>query len=366
MIGIIFDVKTIKGTALQHTLGSVIDQSCNILFVAVDDDLFKELDSSQDRKAFVNSEKFISGIHYTMCTIYNEKNQTISIEPCSGEYIQLFLDTVSRFFEDTVTIVASYNDIAIDKGFSNPVICGPSGEVCLLKRNTHQPVDQNTVKAQYNFLVSQKDKPHCGLILSLEQPTVDFLQNICNAGVTNSNGTRSQKEFFGRFIIKNTKTKGDETIVTLEIDHSSLKAGGEDDIDAKPSLYNFHSHPHNAYMKYRVNYGPPSVQDYKSVFILVTQYSTVVHFVASLEGLYVISFNPEKRNLTVKQADKIIEGLEYKDVDTLGQLELYIEKVNRVGLFSVKLIPWSDSREFNHIEVEFLKTGEFGNCLLRD
>lgn len=366
MIGIIFDVATIKGTTLYKSLGSVIDSSCNILFIVVDEVLFKELDGSTDRKAFVNSEKFIRGIIYAMCTIYNEKNKTISIEPCAPQYIQLFLDTISRFFEDSITIVAAYDEGIIDKGFSNPIICGPSGEVCLLKRNTIQQVDKRSVEAHYNFIVSQKDKPHCGLVLRLEQPTVDFLKHICNAGVTESGGTRSQKEFFGRFIIKNTETIGDQTVVTLEIDQSSLKSGGEDDIDAKPSLYNFHSHPYNAYMKYKVNYGPPSVQDYKSVFMLVTQYSTVVHFVATLEGLYVVSFNTDKYNLSTKEAEKIIKGFEYDDVDTLPELYAYLEGVNRAGIFNVVLIPWDARERFDHIEVEFLKTGEFGNCLIRD
>ena len=149
------------------------------------------------------------------------------------------------------------------------------------------------------------------------------------------------------------------------IDKSSLKSGEEDAISAKPSLYNFHSHPFSAYLKYRVNYGPPSAQDYKSIFMLVTRFNTIVHFVATIEGLYVVSFNPENLKMDQKEADDLISKMEYDDVETMAELNAYIDRVNSVGLFSVKLIPWN-STEFNHIEVEFPKSGAYGNCLIRD
>lgn len=363
MIGIIFDIAKIKDTTFYNTLKKKAESE-NILFVAIDDDLFEELEISKDRKAFINSKKFIDGVLYSFCTIYDSKNNTISIDGCDPKYIELFLDTVSRFFEEDVTIVASYDDGLVDKGFANPVICSETGEVCLTRKNSlFRENDPESVKVEYDFILSQKDSEYCEINIKFDKETRDFLKKIAKAGVTVKNGERSQKEFFGDFKIQRSEKHGNTITSILKIDKSSIVAGDSDNISAQPSMYNFHSHPFEAYLKYRVNYAPPSAQDYKSIFILATQYDTIVHFVASVEGLYVVSVNPEMHDTN---PDSIIKSQEYEDVDTFEELEKYIEKVNSFELFNLRLLDW-DSDEFRKgIKISFGKSGKYGNCKIRE
>ena len=364
MIGIIFDIARIKDSLVYNTLTKEKVKGANVFFVAIDDDLFEELEISKDRKAFINSKKFIDGVVYSYCTTYDSKNNAISIDGCDASYIELLLDTISRFFEEDVLIVASYNDGLIDRGFANPMICSETGEVCLVKKNSlFKENDSKSVKVEYDFLVSQKDKEYCEINIRFDKETEDFLKKIANAGVTVKDNVRSQKEFFGHFKILKTEKRGNSITSILKVDKTSIIAGDTENISAQASIYNFHSHPFEAYLKYRVNYAPPSSQDYKSIFILATQHNTIAHFVASVEGLYVVSVNPEKYGIN---PNDIIRRQDYDDVDTFEELEKYIEKVNSYEIFNLRLLEW-DSDEFQSgIKIKFGKSGNYENCKIRE
>ena len=353
MIGIIFNTETLRDTPLREKKG-------NILFVAIDDDLLEQLEESKDKKKFISSEKFLKGIKYKYCTIYDEKKKVIPIDGCDPKYISLLLDTIARFFEESVTVAASYTDFLARKGFSNPKICSKYGDVCFSKKNSFfKESSEKSVKAEYDFVVSQIDKDYCELNIKLTGDTKNFLKHIVSSGVTLSGDNRSQKEFFGIFKLIDSSIVKNKIIHTLEVDRSSLISGNEDNIKANASLYNFHSHPFAAYQKYRVNYAPPSVQDYRSIFLMAKEYNTIVHFVAGIEGLYVVYVNPEKYYI---DPDEIINKLEYDDVETVKELESYIKHVNSYDLFNVKLFKWDSKGD---IVVKFGKSGKYGHCKIR-
>ena len=363
MIGIIFDINTIRDLPLYKSVNNTIRG--NILFVAVDDDILEQLEETRDKKMFISSRDFLDGIQYSYCTIYDEKNNLIYIDGCDPKYIPLLLDTIARFFEEGVTIVASYKDGLIGKGFGSPEVCSEKGDICLKKKNSFfKDTTEKSVKAEYNFVLSQRHKNHCEIVVKFTRDTREFLRHIVNAGVTVSGDNyRTQKEFFGNFNLVESNLSGKKVVHTLEVDKSSLVSGNEDNIKANASLYNFHSHPFSAYQKYRVNYGPPSDQDYKSIFLMMTKYNSIAHFVPSVEGLYVVSLNPEKYNIN---PESVIQNIDYDDVETLGELKAYLKRVNSYDVFRLKLLGW-DSKEFESgIRVEFGKSGKYGNCKIRE
>jgi hypothetical protein len=58
--------------------------------------------------------------------------------------------------------------------------------------------------------------------------------------------------------------------------------------------------------------------------------------------------------------------MRFDDAKSLSELEKYIEMINTYGLFNVRLIPWKSSEFTKGIRISFSKSGEYGNCLIRD
>ena len=354
MIGIIFNIEDVKD--LAKSIG-VDTSKNNMIFVITDKSLFNELEKTTDKKAFTSSLKFREGIEYHLCAIYDSKAGVIKIEKCDSKYIKLFNESVSKFLKN-VKIMVPYEEELIKEGFSNPSICGRDGEVCLIRDPSSPKPKKDTVKLDYAFITSHKSKKFCEIIIKIATESIDYLQHI--------NKTSKSKEIFGRFNISKVDQHGSQIVYTLSIDRSSLTEGKDDEIDATPSIYNFHSHPEDAYKKYKVNYGPPSTQDYKSIYILATQYNTIVHFVSSLEGLYVVYLNPDNKVCDKKERELIIEKMRFDDAKSLSELKKYIKTINTYGLFSVRLIPWKSSEFTKGIKISFSKSGKYGNCVIRD
>jgi hypothetical protein len=354
MIGIIFNIDDVKDLV---KLLAIETGKNNMLFIVVDETLFRELEKSSDKKTFTSSLKFREGVKYNLCSIYDSKTGIIKMEKCDARYLKLFNASVKKFFKDTVKIMAHYKEDIIEEGFSNPSICGKDGEVCLIRDPKSPKQKKDTVKLDYAFIVSHRAKKFCEIVLKIKQESIEYLQHI--------NRTSKSAEIFGKFDISSVNQDGAEIVYTLSIDKDSLTKGKDDEIDATPSLYNFHSHPEDAYKKYKVNYGPPSTQDYKSIYILATEYNTIVHFVSSIEGLYIIYLNPDNKASST-QRENIIEKMRFEDADSVLELQKYIEEINSYGLFNVRLISWKSNELTRGIRISFSKSGNYGNCKIRD
>ena len=164
-------------------------------------------------------------------------------------------------------------------------------------------------------------------------------------------------------IIKSV-TEDNNIIHTLSIDKSSLRSGTEDKISAEKNLFTFHTHPFQAYLKYKVAHGIPSVSDYIATYTLIVHYKCVVHFISSLEGLYTISINPESRLLSLspdKMQDFIKDNLDQPS-ETFN-LNEYIDRVNSFGLFVLQLTPW-EKLYTAKIKINFFKSGSRNNCAI--
>lgn len=159
--------------------------------------------------------------------------------------------------------------------------------------------------------------------------------------------------------------KGGQITHTLELDKQSIVIGEEDEITTGGSLYNFHSHPFNAYVMYNVKYGVPSLSDYMAVYTLCRTQNTIVHFVSSLEGLYVISINPQSKICSMpleKGVEYVKKNFDYPK-ENLEDLEHYLSFINKKGLFRLTLIKW-DEVEDSEMEINFNKVGK--KCVIHD
>ena len=354
MQGIMFNLKDVKNLATYLGAEQNIN---NLLFIVIRSELKTKLDKSMDKKLLINSQKFKDGIVYHCCALYNSKDKVIEMVKCDREYVKLFDESAEKFLDQGVKIVARYRDELIDEGFANPTICGKKGEVCLVKDPKSPTPKRDMVKLDYAFILSHISKKICEIIIKINSDSIVYLNHI--------NKTSKSKEIFGKFNISDVRQIESEIVYTISIDKSSLTEGKDDEIEATPSLYNFHSHPEDAYKKYNVMYGPPSTQDYKSIYMLATEYNTIVHFVSSIEGLYVVYLKPDNK-FSKSSRIEIIEKMRFENAKNILELEKYIKKINSFGLFNVRLIQWKSSEFEKGIRINFSKSGKYGNCLIRD
>ena len=80
-------------------------------------------------------------------------------------------------------------------------------------------------------------------------------------------------------------------INVLDINQDKMIEGEEQGVPIVEALYNFHSHPKEAYITNKVNKAWPSAQDYIGFLLAVLEDNTILHIVVSIEGIYIISLS---------------------------------------------------------------------------
>lgn len=367
MIGVIFEKDMIKEAGkFFKKIGPTETQ--NLIFIVVDDKAFFKLEKSKNKKEVIDSDKFLSSIKYDLCGIFDKKSNKIYLEKCDDEWVSLLLETINKYFEDSVHIVIPFTEGVQPEGFTSVHPCvWDESQMCAIRQNKFmtQMEKQNTFFEQ-EYLKKQNGK-YCTISLQLDRDSIDYLKYVAKAGVTVSKGNRSQKEVFGKFKIIKSEMQQGEIVHTLKLDQDSIVFGTEDEISTTGSLYTFHSHPFNAYLLYKTKFGVPSASDYWAVYNLCKKANAIVHFVSSLEGLYVISCVPDSEIYKTGRSEDIKsliwKKLKINDDNQVDDLQKYIDSVNKIGLFKLMLLPWEDI-ENRDIKVSFTKIGK--TCLIHD
>ena len=78
---------------------------------------------------------------------------------------------------------------------------------------------------------------------------------------------------------------------------------------------NFHTHPKGEYKKQKVKYAWPSGDDYLSIMEKMYTENTILHIVATMEGIYAISLSPKLTDRSKKNLEKLFKSkapLKYK------------------------------------------------------
>lgn len=345
------------------------DEYSTLVFIVVPEHTFRTLDeySTGDKRInYVNSDGFIGNIIYSFCTVHDPVSKTILLGDCKAEYLLEFIDAVNLYFESSFSIISEYNDSLLEAGFENPFICYKN-KICISRPSgfLDKAIDSSITHRDIKYLQSQQEGEHCSILIEIAPETIEYLKFTTKASVKSDNTGRYQREVFGHLNVVSNKDEHGRIVYTLKVDKDSLVHGSAEKIsNITPYLYTFHSHPYEAYVRHKTQLGFPSASDYISMYTLY-EFKAIMHFVAALEGLYVISVNTNSKMLK-KSKDKIVEfikkhyNLEKKSVVDIGE---YIDMVNSHGLFKLELIPW-DECSTRKIEVMFGKSTD-GNCVIR-
>jgi hypothetical protein len=223
------------------------------------------------------------------------------------------------------------------------------------------------------YVISQllmEENGYCELRAKLSDDSIHYLRNISKIGSTlNSNGSITQKELAGRLIAGKIEKN---LTYHLDVDRNSIISGKEQGVKIVGGLYNFHSHPQEAYKSNNVNIGWPSSQDYVGFLYSAITHNTILHIVGSLEGIYIISLTKywaskkEILNSNKYVYSFILDNYSFSYKKKLTTINWYVRTVNRIEfedfpLFIVQFFSWKKAN--SSFIVNYSKNGE--NCFVR-
>jgi hypothetical protein len=225
-----------------------------------------------------------------------------------------------------------YNDIA------------PS--LALLKENSDNENSEQSTLHQALYALEQFQnnfKTSCYLYAQLSDSAIDFLKRTCKMKL---DPTKNQKELTAELVVKDVLYNSGKFIYIIEVDENTLEAGNQESVDVPASRYNFHSHPHEAYVRHSVSNAWPSITDFLGYYSLGD--STIFHCVATLEGLYVMSFS-SYWGTRLKQVSKKFIDQNY-EIDNSEKItpEEYINRINSIlykgyPIFKVMYFTWDEA-----------------------
>jgi hypothetical protein len=257
-------------------------------------------------------------------------------------------------------------------GFGSPYITNqdPKGNpipLGLAMSTVHKHTDPGSVVRECEYVISQYGSEYCKMHCALTEDAVNFLRSLSHSGHTkNGDGSVSQKEVAGVLHVEKVvdcysadKCAPGDVVFIIGVDTKTIEHGGEEDVDIAPSRYNFHSHPKEAYVRHSVHTAWPSNTDYLGVLQL--QESTIFHCVATLEGLYVISFenrieNTEANRKEVRAKFKLEHTLALTPSEYIARVNRL--KINGVVVYNVKYFKWDSAQSI--FGIKYGKDGH--NC----
>jgi hypothetical protein len=288
----------------------------------------------------------------------------------------------------------------IEHGFRHPIITKHYENIdlhipylCLFHKHDHlygTKVDQklvDDVEQKIKFCVKNykklKSTKTCQLYLTFPEKTLTYLHDYMKVHkfkVNNKTETETveQREISGKFIL----TPISENTVTVYVDEKSTDMGGQEEADYMETIASFHTHPLEAYQKYKVCLAYPSVDDYLTILHVHGSYFGMFHIVATLEGLYLITISPEFKDdhstilSNFDKHEKYIKenySIDYPICDPLTEsqpfrlknIKKYINTVNsfKKKYFKVKFLSWEEAKEPVLIEYKPLKNN---SCIISD
>jgi hypothetical protein len=348
------------------------------ILITICDEHFQILSSipiGQNRVNYLDN--IASDIKHHTYIVYNKKQKICELHNADEKYLSTDLEGILEGLPNDVLIWISFPinkniNQYIKHNFKNAYISNisPLGYpynndyLCLSKLNNIKTYNATN---EIKYVLKQYSKNNCSVKIKFTNDTIKYLKKLSKIGSTiNKNGTISQKEIAGRF--KNINTSKNH-ICTLEIDHNSIITGEEEGVHMVGGIYNFHTHPKQAYERNNVKLGWPSCQDYIGFLAASRVYNTIFHTVVSLEGLYFISHNKKtlNQNKNKKDIKKFVMqnfNIKYQNGKTVNW---YLNKVNNlmfknIHIFTVKYLSWRDADKI--IEFCYDKRGK--TCIFKD
>ena len=336
--------------------------SQNLIFIVLRRNVFEEMEKipkGDKRLDFINSRGFLDSVVYSLCCSYNDETKIVDSSGCTERYLPEFIEAMNLYFDESFRAVSQHRAGIEDIGFVFPFVCNGSS-ICLYRPNKYVDIDTKSVKRDIRYVLTHQQSDVCTLTLKIDRETFKFLQFITKAGVKGN----KQREIFGSMIIKSNEDENGRIVYTLGLDKSrDLVYGEGESVNAQPTLYTFHSHPYQAYVNNKAKFGIPSVSDYIAMYTMY-ELGMILHFVAALEGLYVIHVDPRTEILKMSK-EEILKYIKKKmkyDRSSIKNIQDYIDHVNgESNLFKLELVLWNSQTP--KVSVSFNKRDN--NCAIR-
>jgi hypothetical protein len=330
----------------------------------------------------LNSPSFIENINGYSYIVYDKNRKICEILVIKGNMLELTLEKALQNLPNDIIIMIfisieqAQNEELIDYlanlGFGEPFICNTddldltqSNKVGLYLLKVNFIVEPRELRGDISYLLQSISASFCVTNYKFSPKTIKTIEHLAKIGSSwNKDGNISQKELGGRFLAK----INDKQEVVLEIEETSIISGKEEGVNVVAGLYNFHSHPLEAYERNGVSLGWPSGQDYLAFLNSFFNFNTILHVVISLEGVYILSLGDFWfDNYEITDIDEIGEfilekyKLDCKDKLNPSQYEHLINKIRyqHRKLFNVKFLNWENIS--NTFSIDYSKYQ--GNCI---
>lgn len=133
----------------------------------------------------------------------------------------------------------------------------------------------------------------CSITCFFDKKTIKKLKSFLDKKYKTEKG--------GIFKINNVNHEILGNIYQVNID--THENGSSEDVDVISSVYNFHTHPYNAYVNHNCELGWPSLDDLKTYLFSFLSNDTFFHAISTLEGIYILSVHPDCLNKLKKLND---------------------------------------------------------------
>jgi len=341
---------------------------------------FDSLPDGNSKVDFINSGEFINNINGYSYIVYDKEKKLCEIILVKGDILEKTLDKALESLPNDILIMffVSMEEVGNEEviqylaqlGFGDPFTCDDLvffdkkevPGIFFIKLNFF--VEPKIISNDIRYLLQSVQNDVCNLSYKFTPTTIKKLKYLSKIGSSwNKDDNITQKEIAGIFLSK----INDSLITELELDENSILYGEEEGVNVVGGLYNFHSHPLEAYERNKVSLGWPSGQDYIGFLASYLHYNTILHVVIALEGVYIISLSDfllDNNDIDLEQISKFIKdnfSINCKDKLTSQQ---YTEQINNIKLddkclFNLIYISWENIN--NTFEVRYKKIN--GNCV---
>lgn len=340
-----------------------------------------QLPKGAKRIEYIGGTEFVNSVQAHYFIQYNEKREICSLPSDCINHLQSILQSCFSGFPIETSLwicipISNQNfddqiQLLSNNGFDHPYVTqvNPQFEdidrgIALIRTNSPQKGNDQSVINSVQHILEQRDESVCSLKAQFTKVAIKFLREASKLGIVVKKGKKSQKEITGELVVKDVVKRDDDGIVYLiDVDKDSIQSGEEENVDVNATRYNFHSHPHEAYVRHNVEKAWPSSTDYLGYQQL--GHNTIFHCVATIEGLYVISFAPHWGQNINGIDRKFIEKRFNIDHTEPYTPEEYVQKVNNIlykgyPIFNVKFFPWEEATQV--FSVVFPQIGQ--SCLM--
>jgi len=349
----------------------------------------------------VNLEKRIAGI-FDVCLHDLKKSGYGSV------IMSLVLSCIEHNFKnviDTIFLGILLENVQFEKvsylytsvGFQDPLITDTDMlgqkypyELMFLTKNIHHYMnDEARIERNYHLLMdvysNYKAKRTCSLFFQFDKSVIYRARLFPYIGLDGIKGFTQPKEKFrehaGAFTIVNSKREGDQTIFKLGLEtiaeNGGLKyiTGQEEEVAYVESLYCFHTHPVNAYLKYGWILATPSSPDFRAFFVRAIKGISYFHTVITVEGIYILSFSEafisqykgnyaSFDNIDYRYFDKfeypsqnrmrIGLNLEEMVEENIQKYFVWLNSMNSENMFHVQFFYWKNLTKDTIIQIHYM------------